>query len=282
MKNVKIILTDLLYYTTGCFVFSASVTALSVPNNISPGGITGIAAIINTLFEVPTGITVLLINIPILIVAYKRLGGAFIIKTGIATLIVSIMLEITQKLLPIFVLDGVLASVFGGILMGIGLAIVFIRGATTGGVDIVAKLINQKKQHLTIGKLVLIMDGVVVLLSILVYKSLQSGLYTTISIFVSSKTIDYILYGADKGNLIYVITKNKNLSALLTQRLERGVTVIKASGAYTNQGYYVLLCAVRVWEVAKIRQIVKKEDDNAFVMVAGVTEILGEGFKKLD
>lgn len=282
MKNVKSILTDLLYYTAGCFIFSLAVTMITVPNNISPGGLTGIAAIINTLTGLPTGFSVFVINIPILIVAYKRLGGAFILKTGAATAIVSIMLELTEVYLPQLMLDGVLASIFGGIMMGVGLALVFLRGATTGGVDIIAKLINLKSQHLTIGKLVLIMDGVVVLLSIIVYKSLQSGLYTVISIFISSKMIDYVLYGADKGNLIYVITKNKKLGHLLTQKLERGVTVVSAIGAYTNSENLVLLCAVRVWEVTKFRQIVKKEDPNAFMMVSSVTEIIGEGFKKLD
>lgn len=282
MKNVKSILTDLLYYTAGCFIYSLAVTMLAIPNNISPGGITGIAAIINTLLGVPTGFTVFIINIPILIIAYKLLGGIFILKTSAATVIVSATLEITERFLPKLQLDGVLASVFGGILMGVGLAIVFLRGATTGGVDIIAKLINRKSQHLTIGRLVLIMDAFVVLLSMVVYKSLQSGLYTVISIFISSVMIDYVLYGADKGNLIYVITKNEKLASYLTHQLERGVTVISATGAYTNSKNFVVLCAVRAYEVAKFRQAVKDADPNAFMMVAGVTEILGEGFKKLD
>ncbi len=282
MKKVKTILTDLLFYTAGCFIFSLAVTAFIIPSNISPGGVTGVAAIINTLTGLPTGFAVFVINLPILLVAFKNFGGVFILKTGVATSIVSLMLEITEKFLPKFKIDMVLASVFGGILMGAGLALVFLRGATTGGIDIVAKLINRKSQHLSIGKLVLIMDGFVVLLSILVYKSLQSGLYTVICIFVSSKTLDYIFYGSDRGNLIYVITSNKDLARNLTNQLERGVTVISSQGAYTGNANWVVLCAVRVWEVAKFRQNVKKADPNAFMMITNVTEILGEGFKKLD
>lgn len=282
MKNVKSILTDLLYYTAGCFIYSIAVTMIAIPNNISPGGITGIAAIIKTLLGVPTGFTVFVINIPILIIAYKLLGGIFILKTGAATVIVSVTLEITERFLPQLQLDGVLASVFGGILMGVGLAVVFLRGATTGGVDIIAKLINRKSQHLTIGRLVLIMDAFVILLSMIVYKSLQSGLYTVISIFICSVMIDYVLYGADKGNLIYVITKNEKLASYLTRQLERGVTVISAMGAYTNSKNFVVLCAVRAYEVTKFRQAVKNADPDAFMVVAGATEILGEGFKKLD
>lgn len=282
MKNVKKILTDLLFYTAGCFVFSVAVSCFVIPNNISPGGVTGIAAIINTLTGLPTGFTVFLINLPILIVALKTLGSMFILKTCLVTAMVSLMLEITEAFLPKFKLDVVLASVFGGLLMGTGLALVFLRGATTGGVDIIAKLINRKSQHLTIGKLVLIMDGFVVLLSIIVYKSLQSGLYTAICIFASSKMMDYIFYGADKGNLIFVITSNKNLAHRLTTQLERGVTVIASKGGYTKKDNWVILCAVRVYEVAKFRQNVKNEDPDAFMMVTNVTEILGEGFKKLD
>lgn len=282
MKNVKSILTDLLYYTAGCFIYSIAVTMIAIPNNISPGGITGIAAIIKTLLGVPTGFMVFVINIPILIIAYKLLGGIFILKTGAATVIVSVTLEITERFLPQLQLDGVLASVFGGILMGVGLAVVFLRGATTGGVDIIAKLINRKSQHLTIGRLVLIMDAFVILLSMIVYKSLQSGLYTVISIFICSVMIDYVLYGADKGNLIYVITKNEKLASCLTRQLERGVTVISAMGAYTNSKNFVVLCAIRAYEVTKFRQAVKNADPDAFMVVAGATEILGEGFKKLD
>ncbi len=282
MKNVKSILTDLLYYTAGCFIYSIAVTMIAIPNNISPGGITGIAAIIKTLLGVPTGFMVFVINIPILIIAYKLLGGIFILKTGAATVIVSVTLEITERFLPQLQLDGVLASVFGGILMGVGLAVVFLRGATTGGVDIIAKLINRKSQHLTIGRLVLIMDAFVILLSMIVYKSLQSGLYTVISIFICSVMIDYVLYGADKGNLIYVITKNEKLASYLTRQLERGVTVISAMGAYTNSKNFVVLCAIRAYEVTKFRQAVKNADPDAFMVVAGATEILGEGFKKLD
>ncbi len=282
MKNVKSILTDLLYYTAGCFIYSIAVTMIAIPNNISPGGITGIAAIIKTLLGVPTGFMVFVINIPILIIAYKLLGGIFILKTGAATVIVSVTLEITERFLPQLQLDGVLASVFGGILMGVGLAVVFLRGATTGGVDIIAKLINRKSQHLTIGRLVLIMDAFVILLSMIVYKSLQSGLYTVISIFICSVMIDYVLYGVDKGNLIYVITKNEKLASCLTRQLERGVTVISAMGAYTNSKNFVVLCAIRAYEVTKFRQAVKNADPDAFMVVAGATEILGEGFKKLD
>ena len=282
MKNVKTMLTDLLYYTVGCLIYSAAVTVLAEPNNITPGGVTGIATMLNTTLHIPTGIAVLIMNIPLLIIAFKVLGGSFILRTAAATFIVSVMLDFTKIILPQWKVDGVLASVFGGILMGFGLGIVMLRGATTGGVDIAAKIINRKSQHLSIGRLVLIMDAFVVVLSVIVYSSPESGLYAVISIFATSKTLDSVLYGGGKGNLIYIITKNTELPAVIIKSLGRGITILSAKGAYTGSDKTVLMCAVRAYEAGKLHAAVKAADPEAFMVITSAAEILGEGFKKLD
>lgn len=278
VKNVKNRIYDLLFYTVGCFVYAASVIILMRPNGISPGGLTGIATLLNTLVSLPIGLGVILLNIPIFIVGFISLGGEFLIKTAIATVISSVALDLCGGLLTPYSVDGILAAVFGGILSGFGLGLVMLRGATTGGVDIIAKLINRKWQYFSIGRCILIMDGIVVLLSIFVYKSLQNGMYTVISIYTASKIMDAVIYGAGQGKFIYIVTENRELEKIIMRELKRGVTRINAVGAYTGNDKLMLLCAVRQYEIKRIINIVKANDKGAFTVVTNTAEIMGEGF----
>jgi len=156
---------NIIWYFVGSFIYSLSVSAFISPNEISPGGLTGISTALNYLFSLPTGITLLVLNIPILIIGFIKFGGGFILKTAIATSLVSLCLTITDYIIPSFKIDKILAAVFGGILMGWGLSIVIRHGATTGGIDIIAKLVNAKFRHITVGRLILILDAFIITVS---------------------------------------------------------------------------------------------------------------------
>lgn len=273
---------DIFLYFLGCFIYSSAVTMFISSNQISPGGLTGIATALNFLFNIPSGFLLFILNIPILIIGYKNFGLSFIAKTAGVTVILSLSLSITDAVLPQFEIDKILASVFGGILMGLGLSIVMRRGASTGGVDILAKLINRRFRHLTVGRLILMIDAVVIALATIAYRNIESALYSVIALYASSMIMDAVLYGADKGKLIYIVTKNpKEVCKDINERLKRGVTVIKAEGGYTGNERTLLLCTVRRHEVSGIYETVENYDNKAFIVVGDVGEIIGEGFKHL-
>ena len=274
-------LKDLVYFLVGCMIFSFGVISIIEPNEISPGGFTGIATVFNYWLGLPVGITVFVLNIPLLILQYKNFGGSFIIKTAAATFILSCTLGIAEYLLPIFKLDGILAAVFGGISTGFGLSLVLLRGATTGGADAVAKLVNKKYPHFPVGRIIMFTDLAVIVLSVIAYGNIESALYSIITIYASSKVVDAMLYGADKGKMVYVITAFPDkVSSAIYSSLERGVTRIDARGGYTGEKRVLLLCAVRIHEVGTVLRSVSEVDGAAFTIVADVGQIIGEGFKR--
>lgn len=280
MKKISKFVRDLIWYLIGCLIFSSAVTLFVSPNEISPGGLTGVSTALNYLFDLPTGITLFILNLPILIVGFIKFGGFFIFKTAIATSLLSLTLTFTDLILPSFEIDKILAAVFGGIMMGAGLSIVIRHGATTGGIDIIAKLINIKFRHLTVGKLILLMDGIVILFAAFVYGNIESVLYSVISMYASSRVMDIILYGADKGRIIYIVTQKENeICRDINNILCRGVTVLRAKGSYTGVERSMLFCTVRIHEVSSVYSVVEKHDENAFIVVSEAGEILGEGFK---
>ena len=215
-----------------------------------------------------------------LILGYIKLGGMFIIKTSFVTALVSFCLDLSAKYLPPLKTDGILASLFGGILMGLGLSLVLLRGATTGGVDIIAKLINQKHRHLSVGKIILIADGIVILLAAIVYKNAESALYSIVAIYASTRVMDILLYGADKGKIIYVVTSQPDrICSEINNTVGRGVTRLSVVGGYTGESRTMLMCTVRAHEAAAVHDAIRLYDEHAFIVVSDAGEIIGEGFR---
>lgn len=279
-KNIKKAITDLIFFISGCFIYSAAVTMFISANEISPGGLTGIATALNHLFSLPSGIMLLILNIPVIILGLIKFGGIFIIKTAFVTLLASFSLTITDLFLPRFEIDKILAAVFGGILMGLGLSLVLLRGATTGGVDILAKFINKKFRHLTVGKIILVMDALVIAIAAFAYRNVESALYSVIALYSSSFIMDNILYGSDKGKIMYIITKSPNeVCSHINNSLGRGVTMLSAKGGFTGEERMMLMCTVRRHEVSSVYDILETHDPNAFIIVGEAGEIIGEGFK---
>ncbi|MBR4910971.1 MAG: YitT family protein [Clostridia bacterium] len=275
------IAADLVITFIGCFIYSAAVTSLIAPNKISPGGFTGIASALNFISGIPTGLTLLVLNIPVIIIGFVKLGGIFIAKTAVATGVLAFCLELSERLLPHWTVDNILASIFGGIFMGAGLSLILRRGATTGGVDIIATLINRRFRFLTVGRIILLSDIAVILFATYVYGNVQSGLYSVVAMYASSVVTDAILYGSDKGKIVYAVTDKPDLICEeVNGRLERGVTRISATGGYTGDTHTMLMCTVRINEVAAVCDIIRKTDERAFIVISDAGEIIGEGFKK--
>lgn len=278
----KIIKADIWVLLLGCALVAVSVSSFAVPNDIAAGGLTGLATIIFSFTGLPVGVSILVMNIPVFIIAAKKFGFKFLYKSLIATVFMSVFIDVAAAVLPAYSNDRLLCAIFGGALSGTGMALVFMRGATTGGVDIIAKLVNGKFGFLSIGNIILLLDACVVLLAAVAYGNIESSLYAAVLIFVQSKVIDSLIYGADKGRVMMINSKKYSEIAkkILTQ-MQRGVTVLDGSGAYSNSERKVILCAVRRYEATKLHKIVKEVDDTAFVVTVEAGEIKGEGFNKL-
>ena len=278
-SNAKEFFIDTLVFILASAVYSVALNCFLARNNILNGGFTGIATILNYLFEIPIGVTIFIMNVPLLIIAFKKLGVKFVFRTFLVIAISSIFIDI-GVFLPIYKNDLLLSSIFGGVLAGLSLGIIFIRNATTGGVDIIAKLIKLKYPHITLGKSIFLLDVFVILLGGIVYQNIESMLYATVGIFVSVQVLDFIIYGVSRGSMILIISENNDkIRDMIINELNRGVTVLKAQGGYSGQDKNVLLCACYDNQTHKLIKKIKSTDENAFFIVTQSKQILGNGFR---
>lgn len=279
MKQNK--LFDYAVITAGSVIYALSVAVFTSPNNIAPGGLTGVGILLNYLFSIPIGTFILIMNVPLFIIAYKSLGRRFVTKSLLGTVLVSLAIDFVTPFVAPYKGDMMLVSIYGGILNGGGLALIFSRGGSTGGTDIIASVIHKHFPQFSIGLIILISDAVVVGASAFVYSNAESALYAAVSIFVSSKLIDLIIYGTSRNNgkLMLIITDAPDsiLAQLLT-RVSRGVTVLDAQGGYSGKDKKMLVCALRPNQVFKANSIVKNADSNAFVIITTANEVNGLGF----
>lgn len=276
IKNTVLILAGSVVYGIGtqCFISYAQ---------IAPGGASGIALMVNFVTGIPIGILTFLINIPLLVLAWFYLSKSFTVKTALACAVSSgIMDFVIAPLFPIYQGDRLLSSLFGGVLVGTGMALIFLAGCTTGGSDIIGYLLQKKKPHLSIGHALLIIDGFLLAASIFVFRNIESGLFGLISLFVQTQVIDRIIYGADVGNMVTIITSSpEEISRQIITTLERSATVLPGYGAYSKCSTDVLLCAVRKNQFSTLKQIIHRVDPAAFVLVTETSEVYGEGFKTI-
>ena len=272
---------DAALFIIGGAIYAVAVILFLSGNEISPGGLTGISTMLNYLYGLPVGTVVFILNIPILVIGFIKFGGIFIVKTAVSNVVISITLDIAEELLPELKINPVLAAVFGGLLMGLSISMFMLRGSTTGGVDIIAMLINRRFPHLTVGRLMLASDAFIVAFSALVYKNIESALYSVIALYASSRIMDVMLYGADKGKIVYIVTENSSCVAeKIMSIVRRGITVIDVTGAYTGRKLKMLMCTVRRNEVSAVCKTARDNDKGAFIVVAEAGDILGEGFKR--
>lgn len=283
-KHGQELAKDLLFYLAGSLIYAVSVNAFTVPNHIVLGGITGISTLINFQTGWPIGMLSLFLNIPVFICAIVEIGYKLVGKTMVATVIVSVMIDAIGMVIPKYVGSQMLAAIFGGCLEGIGLSLIFMRGATTGGTDLIARVLGRHFRTMSMGRLMLCVDLVIILVSAVVYGTIESALYGGIAIFVSTKLIDTVLYGTDigTGKVLFIMSeKSAEISREILSSMDRGVTVLKSRGAYSGREGEVLLCAVRRYEVYKVKDLVHAIDKSAFMIVGDAGEITGEGFRQV-
>ena len=211
------------------------------------------------------------------------LGKAFTLKTLKTVVFFSLFVDLLNPILQPYTRDHLLASLFGGILMGAALGLVFLRGSTTGGTDILGRLIQLPMPHVQIGKLIMLTDGLILLLSTIVYHNIETAMYGVIVIFLDGKVIDTILYGYDTGKQLMVISdSNEEIGRRVMGELERGATFFQARGAYSNEEKDALMCIVKRNQFGKVKKIIKEIDPDAFVIVTEAGEVIGDGFKSID
>ncbi|MEG1631240.1 MAG: YitT family protein [Hydrogenoanaerobacterium sp.] len=257
-----------------------SVAVFTAPNRIAPGGVTGLATIINYLTGLPIGTVGMLINVPLLFISFKLLGKRFTCLTLKSTLIMSLLIDLCGAFLPAYRGNLLLAAMFGGVTSGLGLGLVFMRGSTTGGTDILCRLAKRKMPHLPFGKVLLVLDGIIIIIAAVVYQNVESAMYALISILAATKMIDMIIYGLDKGKIVYISSAcARDITAAIIKDMDRTATLVKSVGAYSGNEQEMVMCAVRDHEYPALKKIVLHTDPDAFMMVADAGEILGEGWR---
>ena len=265
----------------GAAIYALSVDFFTAPNHIAPGGVTGIATLLNHLLYVPIGTTALILNIPLFVWGAIKSGARFIIRTVVASALASFFIDGFSFLGIHYQGDRMIAAIFGGILCGIGLGIIFLRGGSTGGTDIIGRNLHDRFPFLGMGSIILIADVIVIILSGLVYKSIESSLYAVIAIFVSTKLIDAVVFGfsRDNGKLLIIITSDADAMAeLLTHDADRGVTVISARGGYSGAPKGVILCVTHPRDLYRVKGHISAADPAAFVITANASAVSGLGF----
>ncbi len=271
-------------YLVGTVSLALAVTVFSTPNEMAPGGVLGLSTIVHAVLpRLSVGTLTLCFNLPLLAIAWMKLGGRFTARTALVTIGSSLILNLAEQAtwLKPYTDDPLLAAVSGGVLMGFGIGLVMWRGATTGGSEIVARLLELKFPHLPIGRLLLLVDAVVVLLSVAVFGKLQSGLYAVVLIFVSSRVTDAVVYGRDSGRMLLILTKQEQAIAdVILNELGRGVTFLRAKGGYTKTDRNAVLCALRPSEVHPLCARVRELDPDAFTIVLTTEQTFGNGFMK--
>lgn len=277
------IAVDVIYDVVGAVLYTVGVSAFTAPNGIAPGGVTGLATIANSLWGVPIGTVTFGVNIPLLFLALKMWGKVLTLKTLKSVAIMSVVIDVLSVYIPKYEGDALLAAVFGGLCIGVGLGVIFSRGSTTGGTDIVAGYIGEHLPHIQIGKVILLIDAVVLALAAVAYKNIETFLYGVITIFVMTKIMDAIIYGVDTGKVAFIISEKKEeIAAEVLRNMDRGCTFLEAKGGYSDKDRDVLMCAVRKRQFPQLKKIAYELDESAFLIVINADEILGYGFKEYD
>jgi len=278
--RIGTLVADLAFDLAGGFLIALGTQMFNAPNQIAPGGVTGIAIIINYLTELPISLLVLLMNVPLLILSWLFLGKGYSLKTVKSVLIMTVMLEVVQVLGLTYQGDTILAALYGGVLGGVGVTLILIRGSTTGGSNVMAHLIQRKMRSVPVGRLMFVVDGFVLLVAAAVYRNIETALFAMITIFTQARIIDSILYGLDMGKVLMIVTDAPDMVATrIVEEISRGCTLLEGTGAFTKQERAVLLCAVRKNQVYQAKQVVLETDPCAFIMAMEANEIIGKGFK---
>lgn len=282
-ENVKLYFKhELLIELAAAAMMALGIRVFAAPNMIVSGGVSGISSVLFVLFGLPIGVTSFLINVPLLLLGWRKLGQRFIIRTLRMVALTSLTTDMIFARIPSYYGEKLLVSLFAGLFLGIGLGLVLMRGDSTGGTDIIVKLIQKKYPHFSLGNLVMVTDALVVSMAALAYQNIDTILYGAIMIYVSGVVIDRMIAGSDMRKLVLIVTsKQEQVTQTILTDLDRGVTVLHGEGGYTKNNVAVLLCVVENRQVFKLKQLVYNVDERAFIIIANAVETFGKGFKRL-
>jgi len=267
--------------TIGCVIYGIAFNWCYAPNDIAYGGFTGIAQMLHVLIPaLPIGGTVFCMNVPLFFLGWKLYGGQMLLSSLYAMTLCSAAVDVIAGLFTFQPMDPLLGCIYGGILLGVGLGLVIGQNASTGGTDLLARLLKLPFPWLPMGKLLLALDLAVICATALVFGNLDTALYGLVALFLSTKVLDTVLYGMDTSKVAYIISDQpQQVIRAIGKELDRGVTILHGAGAYSGQPKDVLMCAFKQRQIVTLKQAVKDTDPNAFLIVCDAHDVLGNGFR---
>ena len=264
----------------GSAIIAIGVSSFLLPNQLSSGGFSGVATITYYLLKIPMGAMIMALNIPLFLFAGYRLGKEFFIKSLIGTFSLSLFIDILDRYPPITT-DRFLACIYGGIIIGIGTAIILKVDSSTGGTELIANIIKTYNPYISMSRYLTIIDIIIIALNVIFFKHIEIGLYSAIAIYLYGQMIDIIFDGVNYTKLLFVISdKNDQISKVISDKVKRGVTGLYGKGMYSDKDKLVLICAASRGDVSKIKDIANGIDKNCFIVIANAREVLGKGFKE--
>lgn len=283
MKNTKLKITDVLILMIGCLLMAVSINMFFDPHDIAPGGLTGVSILVSTLTGIPIWLINISVDIPLFLFAYRILSKKDSLKTVLGITFLTLALKFTENLSNVHITDDILLStISGAIIMGISLGLIFRINGSTGGTDLIGLLANKFIPNLSIPMLMGTADAVVVIFSGVVSRNIEIALYSAIALYIIVKVSDIIVEGINTSSSFTIISdKYKEIGLAITDELERGATILKGEGFYTNNEKNVLLVVVSKKQVVELKKLVKSIDENAFIIITDIFEALGEGFKPM-
>ena len=281
-EKIKSILLDISADILGSLAISIGIVCFAESADIAPGGVSGISVMLRYLFGLPIGIMTFLINLPLIFVAFRFVGRSFALRSFRTLVINTVMLDFfVEPFVPAYNGDRMICAIFGGVLIGAGLGVVFLRGSSTAGTDIISAMIEKRFPNIQIGKAVMMIDCLIIGASAFVFKNIESVLFAVVLLFCQTKIINGIVYGTERGRNVLIISgKSEEIASKIMAELQRGATYLKAEGAYTGESTNVIMCVVRVWEYHEVKDIVYSVDPSAFLISSVAENIMGEGFSK--
>ena len=279
-NNFLRITIEYLYIVAGTALMSISTSLFLLPNQLSTGGFSGIGTIIYYLFNYPVGTTMIILNVPLLLIAFFKINKGLFFKSIFGTVLLSGFIDLFEKITPITT-DRFLACIYGGVIMGLGTAIILKAGASTGGTDLVSFIIRSFSPKFSSGKIITIADTIIIAVNVLIFRAVEIGLYSAIAIYLMGKMIDIVFEGIYFTKALFIISdKHEEIAKNIGIKAKRGSTGIYSKGMYTGENKMMLFCVASRKEIVVIKQIVRKIDKKAFIVTADAREALGEGFSE--
>ncbi|MBQ8540387.1 MAG: YitT family protein [Clostridia bacterium] len=279
MSKAKKITLDYLYIAIGSFILAFGINYFLVPMKISTGGVSGVGTVLYYFFDIPLSLTTLAINAVLFVTGFRMLRKSSIVKTLAGIVFLSLFLEITTRF-GTYTEDMLIASVFGGILVGVGVGLTVMRDASTGGSDFAALMIHKIVPHVSVALIIMIIDGIIIAASGVAFENYTITFYSVISLYIASKVTDFLMVRGDWAKSVYIISeKHESIANEIINVLDRGVTGMYGKGIYNDKDRMLLMCIVKSREVPRLLETVKRLDEKAFTIISDVREVHGEGFK---